>query len=852
MDQPVSPPLLQGHYSVDDTPCKSCPLWETSVSGAIRRSAVYGRGTGRYGLMFITPTVNTADLLNGRPLTSRTTSALFSDLLRQVGISESECFITSTTRCRPPGDRLPEASEYKACFVKHGKIDFPSTRPKLIMLLGAISLKAILGLPKITERRGIFYDCDIFGDPPIKAMATFHPDAVLVKPAYGQTVLSDLRRAREFVEDIKVTSTLPTNNKILVRDKEQFTLLTEFLRTQAKEIAVDLETTGLSFYRNEIASISFSCTLEDGNMLSVGILTRPKVGWWHAELKDPWVKGIFTQLFNNHEIAFIFHNGDFDTKFLWFNGYYVKNSYDTIDAHLLLDENSSHKLKDLTTLFIAEKAGYQHKILEEVGDPAEIANASPEVLLDYNTDDTYTTKVLKDQFEIRLRKEDLWDFYVDHAMPTRRVFTKISFRGIMVDRPRVLETSSLYRAKIKALEKDLFSAVGSTFEWTSYQQLADMLYVKLHLPVFATTKKGKPSTNKETLKLLEDKHIAPALIIKMKHMQKMLTTYLDGDDGMGNIKGGMLQYLDHNDRIHSDFLTHGTTSGRPSAKAPSLLTIPRDPEIRMNFMAPPGWVLIDCDYSQAELVLLAFLSGDPRLIEAVTSDDMHLHTQLNMMRLTMDKVNKETRVIAKTINFRKAYRGGGRGAAGVLKMTEDEAEALFKKWDETYYMVPQWWAEQERQWRERAVIDGIYGRRRHFPPAYDRKTAAYYDRLSANFPCQNGVADTTNRSLYTIDAALERLFGWSLETMYQVPGIVLSVHDAIISEAPEEHAEDICSLMTEIMRLPLPKINISLKLDSKLVHRWGEEATKEKDKVVEKTIEDDIREELRDDQVRRF
>ena len=843
--------ILLPRYALDTTPCKACPLWETSVGGSVRRSAVYGRGTGRYGLMFVVPALTQFDVISGSVFTSRTSSGIFSELLRQVGIPENDCYFTATTRCRPPGDRPVEAADYKACGKEHGSKDLPTERPRLVMLLGAQSLKAILGMPKITERRGIFYDCNYYGEPTIKAMATFHPDAILVKPAYGDTVLSDLRRAREYVEGIMPKKdALPVNQKIFVRSMEQLCLLVEYMRAQTSDIAVDLETTGLCFFKEKIASISFTFNLDDGTMCSVGLLTRPKPDWFYADLEDKTIRSLLQGLFSNDDITFIFHNGDFDTKMLWGAGYYVKNGFDTIDAHLLLDENSSHRLKDLTTIFIAERGGYQHKILEEVGDPAEIANAKAETLLEYNTDDTYNTKFLKDLFGRKLIQEGLDDFFVNHAMPTRRTFTKISFRGILVDRPRLMDTSITYRAKIKALEADLFSAVGSKFEWTSYQQLADMLYNKLNLPVFSTTKTGMPSTNKETLKQLKEMHPAPALVVEMKHLQKMLTTYLDGDDGLGNIKGGMLQYLDKNNRIHSDFLTHGTTSGRPSAKAPSLLTIPRDTDIRMNFMAPEGWALIDLDYSQAELVLLAFLAQDPRLMEAVMSDDMHLHTQIHMMHLTMDQINKETRTTAKTVNFRKAYRGGGRGAATTLKMTEDEAEALFRKWDETYYKVPIWWSEQERQWRENAVVEGIYGRRRHFPPAYDKKTSSYYDRLSANFPCQNGVADTTNRSLYMIDAALERIFGWSLDTMYEVPGLVLSVHDAIILEAPEDLAEDVKQLAIGIMTLPLPKIGISLKLEAKIVHRWGEELPK--DTVAEKIIEDDIREELRDDQVRRF
>lgn len=856
---PTIPPVV---YAVDDTAnCRACPLWETSVAGAIRRSRVYGRGTGQNGLMVIAEALGEEELIHGTPLVGRA-GQLFSQMFQEVGINEHQCYITNTTRCRPPGNRPPVASEFQTCMQAHGLKDFPLVRPKLILLMGAIPLKAILGLPKITERRGQFYDCDFFGTPTIKAFATFHPAAVLRKPALYQPVIDDLRRAKDFLLGTKGSTVLPNHQKVFIKDLDQLQLFVEFMEKHAPSIAVDLETTGLRFFRDRIASISFSFTLDDGTIVSVGVLTLPKPGWWHADIYGDTmpsstsnslvVRELFTRLLTNRKIRFEFHNGDFDTKMCWAAGFYVENGMDTIDAHLLLDENTSHRLKELVIRYISEQAGYQHKILDEVEDKAEISKAPPELLLDYNTDDTYATHYLAGKFEKDLREQGQWDFFTNHVMPVRRTFTRISYRGITIDRNRLLETSSRYRKKIQDLQKDLFSAVGKEFNWGSPDQLGAVLYDDLKLPILEVTKKGAPSTGKAVLvkltKMVPENPV-PDQIIQLKHLKKMISTYLDGDDGIsGEVKGGMLQYLDANNRIHGDVLTHGTTSGRPSMKAPSLLTIPRDPDIRMNFMAPPGWLLIDCDYSQAELVMLAYLSGDPMLIEAVNSADMHTHTALTMMGLTQEEVNKETRTIAKTINFRKAYRGGGAGAAEVLRKTPEEAEELFRKWDQTYRLVPVWWQEQERLWRTKAVIEGIYGRRRHFPPAFDRKTAAYYDRLSANFPCQNGVADTTNRSLYMIDEALERIYGWSPETVYQVPGLVLSVHDAILAEAPEDIADDIRKLMVEIMSLPLPKIGISLKLDSKLVKRWGEENAKDKEAVVEQEQTDELREELRDDQ----
>ncbi len=833
-------PTQEPVFAIDDLKCQLCPLWKTSISGAVRRSGVYGRGTGSNGLLVVAEAQGAQEINMGLPLLGDG-GELLARAFNTVGIKENESYITCTTRCRPPGNRIPSADEYKTCLAAHATKDLPSKRPTFVLLLGATALRAIGGKPKLTENRGQIFPCTFYGDPAIPTLATYHPKAILMKPALYDVWLSDLQKAMEHLIGYQRPSTLPVHTKVYVKSFTQLKLYVDYINKYHPDVAVDLETTGLIFWKELIAS--FSLTFEmDGQLISVGTMTIPKPGWWHVDLPHPEIRDLLCPMFSNSDTKFTFHNGDFDTKFLWKNGVFVRNDFDTIDAHLMLDENTSHGLKDLTGRFIPEMAGYEHSIKDQYV-PGDMWQAAPEQLLGYNMDDTFATTILKNQFHKRIVHDHLENFFVNHAMPTRRSFTRMSYRGIMVNVPRVKEKSATYRARVKKLESDLFSAVGKKFKWSSSAALGEVLFGDLKLPILATTAKGAPSTNKEVLKELGKKHPVPKMAVEMKHLQKMISTYLDGDIGDGKPKGGMLQYVDDMGRIHADFLTHGTTSGRPSAKAPSLLTIPRDPDIRMNFCAPPGWKLIDLDFSQAELVLLAFLAQDPKLIEAVSSKDMHVYTARTMMKI-VGEITKEIRNRAKTVNFRKAYRGGSDGAAEQLGLTEREAKEWFEKWDRTFYKVPLWWQEQERQWREVGIIEGIYGRKRHFPPAFDQKTAAYYDRLSANFPCQNGVADTTNRSLYLIDAALDAIFGWTLSTLYKIPGIVLSVHDSIILEAPDDLAEDVRDIAMEIMSQPLPVINTSLRVDAHIIQAWSENEQEQEEKIVI----DDIREELRDDQ----
>jgi DNA polymerase-1 len=169
-------------------------------------------------------------------------------------------------------------------------------------------------------------------------------------------------------------------------------------------------------------------------------------------------------------------------------------------------------------------------------------------------------------------------------------------------------------------------------------------------------------------------------------------------------------------------------------------------------MAPPGWSLIEIDYSQAELVLLAFLSKDPGFMEAVMSTDLHTMTAKQLMK--SDTVDDNVRRKAKTINFLKAYGGGAKLLAERLGISEEEAQQWLHKWDVTYPLVPAYNLEQQRKWKADKVITGLYGRKKRFPPVFDRDNLlklgprwhsgnVTYDRVGSE--CLPGLAESASK-----------------------------------------------------------------------------------------------------------
>ena len=176
----------------------------------------------------------------------------------------------------------------------------------------------------------------------------------------------------------------------------------------------------------------------------------------------------------------------------------------------------------------------------------------------------------------------------------------------MMDREGIIDLSNQYREQIKLKEEELWEVCNQKFSYSSgSKDLPFVLYHHLKLPIIKRTEKsGAPSTDKETLDELAKHHQAPALIKELRWYKNMLVKYLDGDDLTPEEERkpdlGFLCHLDKNDRIHAPFLTVGTISGRPSGPKPNQLNIPKRAEIRRLFVAPPGWSLVDMDYSQAE------------------------------------------------------------------------------------------------------------------------------------------------------------------------------------------------------------------------------------------------------------
>lgn len=850
-----TPTSKDSNAYVCSDPCKECSLWTVSHAAAngltFWRSGLYGRGTGKNGLYIVGDAPAAFEIVNGK-FFSGAPGTILSSALKKAGIVEEDCFTTGVIRCRPDGNRNLKVVEVDFCQDVHFKHDLPQSdwRPKLVLVLGLQALKHMMKMQKLATNRGIFFDTE-FIDTPCKFIATYHPSMILLKPELFSDFQGDIDKAAQYITGSEVT--LPPISSSLISTQRGYMRWMDFLLEVGDPInlSVDVETTGLNYLEDNIVSIAIT-HFYNNKYYGFSFLTdHEDTSWWQLDLnnRDSLEFQVLKTVLEKNYLTF--QGGDFDVKFFWKLGINCVNWCDTMDAHLMIEERPPHNLEYFVKKYIGEGAGYKGEFREGLEDKSSFRTAEPSKLLQYNLDDTYYTYLLRNIFLEKIQDENLGGLFWDHAMPLQRTLSRMSYRGLRVNREVLMSLASDNRAQIQRLMRKLHAEVGD-FSLTP-ESIRDLLYNKLKLPILKTTEKTSlPSTDKDVLGLLALSHHIPKMILEVKQLAKQNSTYLDGDDGLpksvnSKVVKGILQFLDKNNRVHPHFFPWGTVSGRLSASRPNVLNVPKKSVFRSLFIPSDGYVYVDADYSQAELIVLAYLCGDKNLIQAVNSSDLHTKVVVDLLGISVDDPKfSESRRIAKTINFGKVYGAGPKKLVEQLKfnpegsiiISQEEAEGYHNKWNNMYPGVQEWSNAQHTFWRQDLELVSIFGRKMRFPDLSElrdipgqkdnvRTIESEKDRLCTNFPPQSAVGDATNRALRLIDKELEKEYGkWTPENCMNRPAPVLSLHDEVLLEVPEGEISKISQMLYDIMLLPLPKLGIRLKVEMETKVSWGDKGTK--------------------------
>lgn len=372
-------------------------------------------------------------------------------------------------------------------------------------------------------------------------------------------------------------------------------------------------------------------------------------------------------------------------------------------------------------------------------------------------------------------------------LPLAKVLAQMEELGFAVDKEGIAEYGESIQNKINQLQELVYEEVGYQFNLNSPKQLGEALFVKLGLPAGKKTKTGY-STNAEVLEKLRYEHPVVELVLEYRTLAKIKSTYCDG----------LLKVVEEDGRIHSSFNQTETRTGRISSTEPNLQNIPVRTdvgrELRKFFVAKDGCVLVDADYSQIELRVLAHVANDSSMIEAFKeNDDIHRNTAAQVFHMPREMVTPLMRSRAKAVNFGIIYGIGAFSLAKNIGVTRKEAEEYIKAYLDHFSGVRDYMTNVVEQAKETGYVETLFGRRRYLPElsSSNFNLRSFGERVAMNMPIQGTAADIIKIAMIRVVHRLEKE---GLRAR-----LILQVHDELIVEAPEEEAPLVKQLLTEEM-----------------------------------------------------
>lgn len=475
--------------------------------------------------------------------------------------------------------------------------------------------------------------------------------------------------------------------------------------------------------------------------------------------------------------------------------------FDTALAGYLLDATAGKY--DIASLF----AAYFHQTLAEpkhldpdafsmLGDTAE-AETSFHV---------YTSAVdaLYEAFAPELEKRELHELYYEVELPLCAVLARMEHAGMRVDANALAAFGSEMEVQLKTLEQHIYEEAGGPFNINSPKQLGEVLFERLQLPHGKKTKTGW-STNADVLEKLRWENPIVEEVLQYRQYAKFRSTYCDG----------LLKVIAPDGRIHTSFQMTVTATGRLSSTEPNLQNIPTrtqlGSEFRRMFVPADGCVLVDADYSQIELRLLAHIADDEAMKQAfLTGEDIHTVTAAQVFGVPSDQVTKQMRSHAKAVNFGIVYGISAFSLAQDIGVPVYEAKEYIETYFERFPGIRRYMDEVVAQAKERGYVETLMHRRRALPElaASNFNTRSFGERVARNMPIQGTAADVIKLAMVRVD---ERLHKENLKAK-----LILQVHDELIVECPEEEKETVARLLTEEME---GAVHLSVPLTAEA--HWG-------------------------------
>ena len=416
--------------------------------------------------------------------------------------------------------------------------------------------------------------------------------------------------------------------------------------------------------------------------------------------------------------------------------------------------------------------------------------------------------VLNERIGDKIKENGQEKLYQEVELPLVTVLAHLEINGFLVDDHQLKEFADKLGEKIDALTNEIYMLAGEEFNINSPKQLGVILFEKLELKPVKKTKTGY-ATNADVLEKLRDKHPIVNFIMEYRQLAKLKSTYCDGLRAVVN---------PNTHRIHSVFTQTVTVTGRLSSTEPNLQNIPTRTElgreIRKMFVAKDGYVLVDADYSQIELRVLAHIANDETMINAFrNNEDIHAVTASQVLGIPLEDVTKEQRSSAKAVNFGIVYGIGEFSLAQDLHISVKEAKAYIESYLEKYHGVRNYMESIKEQAKKDGYVKTMLNRIRYIPelksPNYNIRQ--FGERVALNTPIQGTAADIIKLAMVRVD---NRLINEGLKSK-----LILQVHDELIVEAHKDEVDKVKQILSEEMQGAM-ELNVPLKVDMSTGHSW--------------------------------
>lgn len=419
----------------------------------------------------------------------------------------------------------------------------------------------------------------------------------------------------------------------------------------------------------------------------------------------------------------------------------------------------------------------------------------------------YFIAKLKDLYKIKIKENNQEHLLKKIEQPLSKVLADMELTGFLIDKEGLEDYGGELNQQLKAAEEEIYKLAGEEFNINSPKQLGIILFEKLNLPKGKKLKSGY-STSAQILEKLRGYHPIINMILEYRALAKLKSTYVDS----------MVNLITPRGRIHTSFNQTETRTGRISSAEPNLQNIPvrteRGRKLRKYFKSPEGSVLIDADYSQIELRVMAHISGDENMINAFKNDeDIHSITASQIFGVPVSMVTPEMRARSKTVNFGILYGMSAFSLAQDLKISRFDAQNYINKYLEHYSGINNYMNEIILLAKKQGYVETIFHRRRYLPELNSSNflLRSFGERVARNMPIQGSAADIIKIAMINV---YKRLLDEDFKSK-----IILQVHDELIIESPEDESEEVKKLLKEEMENAV-KLNVPLEVHIAVGKTW--------------------------------